>query len=56
VLAALVLCAYFRVESAALLTAAMAVVSLLPFFLRYELQKPRPRDIMPIVVLAASRA
>ncbi|MGI6153386.1 MAG: DUF6580 family putative transport protein [Christensenellaceae bacterium] len=51
--AVLVLCALFKTDYAALLSAAVVVLSLLPFFFRYELEKPRPRDMMPIVVLTA---
>ena len=56
VFAAMALSAYFHVEQAALLTAAVAVLALLPFFLRVEMERPRPRDIMPIAVLAAVAA
>ncbi len=46
-------CAYFQVEQTALLTFLVVIVALIPFFLRFERQRPKPRDIMPIVVLAA---
>nr|WP_197714755.1 DUF6580 family putative transport protein [Maliibacterium massiliense] len=49
----LVLCALLRYENTALLAGAVAALALVPFFLRFEKQRPRPRDIMPIVVLAA---
>ncbi|MEA5004409.1 MAG: DUF6580 family putative transport protein [Christensenella sp.] len=49
----LLLCALFEAENAALLSIVVAICALLPFFLRYELKKPRPRDMMPIAVLAA---
>ena len=51
--AALFLCAYFGLDQTALLTMIAAIFSVIPFFVRFEKQKPRPRDIMPIVVLAA---
>ena len=54
--AALVLCSLFRIEGTALLTMLVAVAAMIPFFLRFERQRPRPRDIMPIVVLAAIAA
>lgn len=50
------LCAFFKVENAALLTALVALVAALPFFLRFEMQRPKPRDIMPVVVLSAFAA
>lgn len=56
VFAVMVLCAIYGIENAALLTLAVVVAALLPFLLRFEIQKPRPRDIMPIVVLAAIAA
>ena len=43
-------------EHTALLTLIVALGSVLPFFLRFESAKPRPRDFMPIVVLAALAA
>ncbi len=49
----LVLCAIFGWKLAAL-TGWLAVgVSLVPFFVRLEYERARPRDLMPIVVLAA---
>lgn len=45
--------AYFQIEATALFTLLTVIAALVPFFLRFELQKPRARDIMPIVVLAA---
>lgn len=54
--AVLLLCAFAELELTAALTLVTVVLSLLPFFLRFESQKPRPRDIMPIVVLAAIAA
>lgn len=52
----LFLCAYYQISQTALLTFLAAVVALIPFFLRFEQKKPKPRDIMPIVVLAAIAA
>lgn len=54
--AALLLCAIYQVENTALLTIAVAIAGLVPFFMRFEISRPRPRDIMPIVVLAAIAA
>lgn len=51
--AVLFLCAYFQTEHTAILTILTVTAALIPFFLRFEKQKPRPRDIMPIVVLSA---
>lgn len=48
--------AYFHLQQAMLLSVSAVVLSTVPFFLRYEMQKPRPRDIMPVVVLAAVAA
>jgi energy-coupling factor transport system substrate-specific component len=53
---ALFFCAAFRVRNAALLTVAVALVSVLPFLLRFEIEKPRPAVIMPIVILSAIAA
>lgn len=50
------LCAYFRVSNTALLSSLVAFAALVPFFLRFERQRPRPRDFMPIVVLSALAA
>ena len=49
-------CAYAGTKYTALLTVLAACVSAAPFFLRFEKKAPRPRDIMPIVVLAAIAA
>ena len=54
--AVLFLCACLELEFTAALTLLTVMFSLFPFFLRFEGQKPRPRDIMPIVVLAAIAA
>lgn len=52
----LVLCALMRWEQSAALTLLAVVASILPFFWQFERKKPRPRDIMPVVVLAAVAA
>jgi len=49
----LVACAYLHVSSTALLSALVVIAAMVPFFLRFELTRPRPRDIMPIVVMSA---
>lgn len=54
--AVLGLCAYFQVENTAVLTLVTVILALVPYFLRFERKHPRPRDIMPIVVLAAIAA
>ncbi len=51
--AVLVLCAVFELAQAAVLTFLAATLSIIPFFLRFERARPRPRDIMPVVVMAA---
>lgn len=43
-------------EHSALLTLLTVTAAVIPFFRRFEKQKPRPRDIMPVVVLAAVAA
>jgi len=43
----------FNIKQTALLSALVAMVALLPFFLRFEGAGVKPRDIMPIVVMAA---
>lgn len=54
--AGLSICAFLRVEHTALLSVLMVLIALVPFFLRFERQRPRPRDVMPVVVLAAIAA
>lgn len=54
--AVLLLCALLGADHAALLSILVAGCALLPFFLRYEMAKPRPRDMMPVAVLAAVAA
>ena len=48
----LFLSALLRIRQAALLTLLTAFLASVPFFLHFERQRPRPRDIMPIVVMA----
>ncbi|MDR3052574.1 MAG: ECF transporter S component [Coriobacteriales bacterium] len=50
---ALLLCALFATGVTTLLTFVVAVVAIVPFFARFERGGMRPRDIMPVVVLAA---
>ena len=54
--AALAACALTGQENSALLTTLVAMAALIPFFLRFERRRARPRDILPIVVLAAVAA
>ena len=54
--AALAACAATGVEQVALLSMAVAVLSLLLFFAGYERGRPRLRDTMPVAVLAALAA
>ena len=52
----LVACAVAGIDQAALLTLAVALASIVVFFASYEASRPRLRDIMPAVVLAALAA
>lgn len=52
----LVLTAAFGVEQTALFSIVIVVAAMVPFFLRFEKQNPRPRDIVPIVVLTVIAA
>jgi len=52
----LIACALSGTESTALLTLFAVCAALAPFFLRFEREHPKPRDIMPVVVLAAVAA
>lgn len=54
--AMLLCCALMGWQHTALLSTLVVLLALLPFFLRFERQRPRPRDLMPIVVLAAVAA
>jgi energy-coupling factor transport system substrate-specific component len=53
VLITLALCAVFDVRGSALLTVIVALLSFVPFAVGFEKRKPRPADIMPIVVMSA---
>lgn len=46
-------CAALGWENPALLSIMVVVISLVPFFLAFEISRPRPRDIVPVVVLVA---
>lgn len=52
----LVGCALLGWQHTALVSTLVVVLALLPFFARFERQRPRPRDLMPIVVLSAIAA
>ncbi|MGI6579527.1 MAG: ECF transporter S component [Saccharofermentanales bacterium] len=52
-IAAMVICTLLRIEQTALFTFFAAVVAIIPFFISYEQKKPKPRDLMPVVVLSA---
>ncbi|HHZ06136.1 MAG TPA: ECF transporter S component [Clostridiales bacterium] len=49
-------CAYYSVEYTAILTLGTVIISVVPFFLHFEHKRPRPRDVMPIVVLSSIAA
>lgn len=51
--AALAACIYWQIEQTALLSTVIVLASLVPFFVRFERARPRPRDFMPVVVLTA---
>ena len=46
-------CAFFAIPNAALITTIAAVISVIPFFVHFEMSRVSARDLMPIVVLAA---
>jgi energy-coupling factor transport system substrate-specific component len=48
----LILTGYLGLDQSALLSVLIIVLSMIPFFLRFENSKPKPRDIVPIVVLS----
>lgn len=54
--AVLACCTWFKIDQTALLSMAVVACSLLLFFAGYETSRPRLRDIMPVVVLAALAA
>ncbi|HHU53490.1 MAG TPA: ECF transporter S component [Clostridiaceae bacterium] len=47
------ICAILRIEQTALFIFFAAVIAIIPFFISYERKKPKPRDLMPVVVLSA---
>lgn len=51
--AALAACIVWQVEQTALVSTVIVLASLVPFFVRFERARPRPRDFMPVVVLTA---
>ena len=50
---AMLLCVYLNVPNSAVVTAVIAGVALIPFFLDFEWSHIRARDLMPIVVMSA---
>lgn len=54
--AVLLFCAWTQAERSALLTLLTVALSFVPFFWRFERQRPTPQTILPIVVLAAVAA
>jgi len=49
----MLLWAWLKLPNAALVTSACAVVSILPFFISFESQRHKARDLMPIIVMTA---
>ena len=49
----LFLCSIYEINYTAILTLVIVIVSIIPFFFRFEKQKLKPRDFMHIVVLSA---
>ncbi len=47
------ICASLQIEQSALFIFLAALLAIMPFFLSFESRKPKPRDLMPIVVLSA---
>ena len=45
--------AWLRLPNAALVTSACAIVALVPFFVSFEAERRKARDIMPIIVMTA---
>lgn len=48
----LVLAVILQIEQTALLSLLILGLAMLPFFIRFERHRPRPRDMVPIVVLS----
>jgi energy-coupling factor transport system substrate-specific component len=53
VLVILILCAVFKFQNNALISAVVALLSFVPFAVGFERRRPKPAEIMPIVVLTA---
>ncbi len=49
----MILCAYFEIRQTALLTLTAAILANVPFFINFEKSRPKPRHILPIVVMSA---
>lgn len=54
--ALLVVMAMLKVQQTALLSLAVIMLAMVPYFLRFERMRPKPRDIVPIVVLSVIAA
>jgi energy-coupling factor transport system substrate-specific component len=54
--ALLVAMAILDVQQTALLSLAVVILAMVPYFLRFERLRPKPRDIVPIVVLSVIAA
>ncbi|NLJ95328.1 MAG: ECF transporter S component [Clostridiaceae bacterium] len=52
-LAVLIFTAIFQIEQSAAINFFAAIVAIIPFFINFEKENKKPRDIMPIVVLSA---
>lgn len=49
----LILAAIFQFEQTAAFTLLASILTIVPFFLNFEKEKKKPRDLMPIVILSA---
>ncbi|HHW93589.1 MAG TPA: ECF transporter S component [Clostridiaceae bacterium] len=47
------LCAYYEIEQTALVTLLAAIFANIPFFINFEKSRPKPRHILPIVIMSA---
>ena len=54
--ASLLLCALWKLNANALITYTMVFLSFIPIVIRFEKEKLKPRELMPIVVLSAIAA
>ncbi|MPW27236.1 ECF transporter S component [Alkalibaculum sp. M08DMB] len=52
----LVFTTIYDIEQTALLSSLIIIFAMVPFFARFELSKPKPRDIVPLVVLSVIAA